>query len=327
MEKQDVKIQMKNNETSTNIDLIKPVEYPENNSDISQIKLNYSAPQPPSVEYFSTIQTFSTNSNIKKDTFSNDNRSIAWKLISNVNSDMMSSMIVSKTKEGKLKVNNSNNSNNEKPDTINTPANDRAGRKRSNIFSQKKVVDLITSDNDTNIIYNDSNERKSGKMNNINIFSMNSIIQLRGIFLSLDDDQDGLLTTSQLADALRFIGFIPRDQLLSKFCVNLTEMKMKGKNLMKFSTSFDTFIQVLSNEVNRLHGIAEELNALFLFLDDEKSGYLSKTDLQHVLIEVLTPLSLTTAEFNSFNRAIPYDKFDRVKVEEIKQLLLLGIEV
>ncbi len=116
------------------------------------------------------------------------------------------------------------------------------------------------------LISTESNILKKGSLKE------NDVLQLRGIFLSLDDDKDGLLTTSQLADALRLLGFVPRVKLIKKFAPNVNQMKILGLNEMSFKTDFKTFVMMLSKEMKALQDIDVELTHLFSFVDTTNSG-------------------------------------------------------
>src|SRR4051812_31517121 len=109
------------------------------------------------------------------------------------------------------------------------------------------------------LISGESNVSKKGSLRE------NDILQLRGIFLSLDDDKDGLLSTTQLGEALRLLGFIPREKLIKKFCSNLNQMRIMGLNEMSFKTDFKTFVTILSKEIKALVEIENEIGGLFEF--------------------------------------------------------------
>ncbi len=116
------------------------------------------------------------------------------------------------------------------------------------------------------LISTESNILKKGSLRE------NDVLQLRGIFLSLDDDKDGLLTTGQLADALRLLGFVPRVKLIKKFAPSINQMKILGLNEMSFKTDFKTFVMMLSKEMKALQDIDVELTNLFSFVDTTNSG-------------------------------------------------------
>ncbi len=169
------------------------------------------------------------------------------------------------------------------------------------------------------LISTESNILKKGSLKE------NDILQLRGIFLSLDEDKDGLLTTAQLGDALKLLGFVPREKLIKKFAVNMNQMKIRGLNEMSFKTDFKTFVMMLSKEMKALQDIDTELTHLFSFIDTTNSGLLSKSDLKHLLVDTITPLSMTPQEFHRFVKGLSFaTDSENVRIVDLKKQLLFG---
>lgn len=170
------------------------------------------------------------------------------------------------------------------------------------------------------LISGESNISKKGSLRE------NDILQLRGIFLSLDDDKDGLLSTTQLGEALRLLGFIPREKLIKKFATNLNQMRIMGLNEMSFKTDFKTFVTILSKEIKALVEIENEISGLFEFMDSNGSGMISKKELRHLLVETISPFSLSGTEYAKFVRNISFpSNSEYIKISELKRQVLFGL--
>ncbi len=77
------------------------------------------------------------------------------------------------------------------------------------------------------------------------------VLQLKGIFLTLDEDKDGMLTTVQLIDALKLLGFSTRQKFVVKFSSSSGEehQNSNGVQGLTFRTDFKTFVSVIGKEL------------------------------------------------------------------------------
>jgi Ca2+-binding EF-hand superfamily protein len=157
------------------------------------------------------------------------------------------------------------------------------------------------------------------------ILKEKDVLQLKGIFLSLDDDRDGQLSSTQLADGLKLLGFSTREKFLLKFSVNAAQNKINGLNAMSFKTDFKTFCNVISKELKEMQSAANDLDYLFSFIDSNNTGFLSKKELKHLLTEVLSPIVLSSVEFNRFMKSllIPNGS-EHISIPDLKNQIIFG---
>jgi Ca2+-binding EF-hand superfamily protein len=148
------------------------------------------------------------------------------------------------------------------------------------------------------------------------------ILQLKVIFLNHDGNKDGYLNTQQLFDALNNVGFKSRKKLILKFSPNSNQIKPTDQQ-SSFKTDFKTFVTVIAREVKQLQKLDSELSYLFSFMDINKTGYLSKRDLRHLLMEVETNRQLGTAEFTKFLRSLRFAAdTDSISIAELKKQII-----
>jgi Ca2+-binding EF-hand superfamily protein len=113
--------------------------------------------------------------------------------------------------------------------------------------------------------------------------------QLRGIFMTHDADRDLHLDPSQLAAAIRALGFSPTEALLAKF---MLRRPVRHGRLI----DLQTFVTVSTEELQQERKCSGDVLELFGLFDDDKSGTISAGSLRHILHETLTPERLTRAE-------------------------------
>jgi Ca2+-binding EF-hand superfamily protein len=135
-------------------------------------------------------------------------------------------------------------------------------------------------------------------------FSDPELLQLRGMFLHHDDDRDGFLTSEQLTVCLQELGFYTRDRFVKKFCLNPTQIKIRGLMAFSFKTDFKTFVKVLAREVYALKNTYQDLTALFDFMDVDKTGYISKNEIRHLLMDIDSNTKLSHEEYTKFMKGI-----------------------
>ena len=154
-------------------------------------------------------------------------------------------------------------------------------------------------------------------------FTQAQLMQLRALFLHFDEDRDGFLTTDELSTALSELGFQPRERLLKKFCSNATQLKVQGLSTMAFKTDCKTFMHIITKEIEQLRTTAAELTTLFEFVDERKTGFLSKQDLRFLLVELESPTRLSPQEYQRFIRNLTFSSDgESVNIEHLKHQML-----
>lgn len=132
-----------------------------------------------------------------------------------------------------------------------------------------------------------------------------NIIQLKGIFLSLDSNHDNFLTKSQLLDALVLLGLHPRTSLLKQ----LFPLGKVGEEV-----DFNTFVTVISKEKQE---IGEDLDAIVAFLDPNDTGRISTEELRRLLILSGSATNgLTHQDFSNFLKSS--NATDEIVVSQLK---------
>lgn len=149
------------------------------------------------------------------------------------------------------------------------------------------------------------------------------VLQLKGMFIHFDEDRDGLLTTEQLNNAVSELGFPKREEFIRKFCVNSMQLKAQGLSPMAFKTDFKTFVTVIAREVKNLKLVERDLDALFSFMDTNKTGFVSRKDVRYYLADLASPTHLSPNEYTRFIRNIQFPPGrDTISIEELKKQLL-----
>jgi hypothetical protein len=172
-------------------------------------------------------------------------------------------------------------------------------------------------------------------------------LHLKSIFLSLDHDNDDLLTRPQLIEAIRLTGLNPRDQLIRKYAAAMSEAASESAvfgsvdtslvttqantantNKRKqsvvapvfFKTSLAVFVKVTETELLRRNDDLEiELVHLFeTFAEPGNPEVISVKHIRHILHETLAPTRLTvleTAEFIKSCELMPKSKNSKIMDE------------
>lgn len=164
---------------------------------------------------------------------------------------------------------------------------------------------------------------------------------LNGIFIHVDTDNDGYITTSQLSQALKFIGVTPREALLKKYTDLMNQKSRRGSSSTsrmsisnQISTKIDliTFVGVTSGELDKVKQASADIDPLlhFMAMDNKSDQMVSIHQLHHLLVDTLSPTRLDTDEFRAFIDALgipatklqtPHDEC--ISVAELKKKLVL----
>lgn len=152
------------------------------------------------------------------------------------------------------------------------------------------------------------------------------VLQLKGIFLSLDDDKDGMLTTLQLIDALKLLGFSTREKSVVKFSANASQLQASGLHALTFKTDFKTFVTVIGKEISAMKEVERDLSFLFEFMDSFETGHLSKKELKHLLVGVEAPSAMTDVEFTRFTKSLIFPpNSETISIADLKIQLIFGL--
>jgi Ca2+-binding EF-hand superfamily protein len=150
-------------------------------------------------------------------------------------------------------------------------------------------------------------------------FNDKDVLQLKGIFMSLDADKDGFLTTEQLSKAFQFVGLSLKNDVLSQLPTNANGVRTAR-------VTFDTFVMALSHERKRLAGAREQLDALFAFIDSDATGTVSVSELEQLLCAEASPLRFSRPEFGSLLLSLDCTGPDRrINIEQLNSKLLFGL--
>jgi Ca2+-binding EF-hand superfamily protein len=150
-------------------------------------------------------------------------------------------------------------------------------------------------------------------------FNDQDVLQLKGIFMSLDADKDGFLTTEQLSKAFQFVGLTLKNDVLSQLLTNANGVRTAG-------VTFDTFVMALSHERKRLASAREQLDALFAFIDSDATGTVSVSELEQLLCAEASPLRFSRPEFSALLLSLDCASPDRrINIEQLKSKLLFGL--
>ena len=169
---------------------------------------------------------------------------------------------------------------------------------------------------------------------------------LKGIFISLDNDNDGFLNRSQLIQAMNCIGLLPREPLIKKYfdacrnrdMLNDTSGNTVGNNRRQSvkvsgrvvanptTTKIDmvSFVTVTIGEMDKLKLAEKELDPLFQFeIEGSDNSKLNVQNLKHLLVDTLSATSLDASEFSIFINALGIKQEGDISVSELKKKMLL----
>ena len=118
---------------------------------------------------------------------------------------------------------------------------------------------------------------------------------LRGIFAAHDDNKDGIISKSQLAEALVSLGYSPTEKLMTKFFL---ENAKEGKKHWRISLK--TFLSAASKWLDSAEDCSEDVMFLFETFDKSKSGNVSAQVVRHLLHEAIAPTRLSRQETEEF---------------------------
>ncbi|XP_068217963.1 uncharacterized protein [Palaemon carinicauda] len=101
------------------------------------------------------------------------------------------------------------------------------------------------------------------------------VAEFKEAFMLFDKDEDGMITTAELGVVLRSLGQRPSDKEIKKLVARV-ETTTDGV------IEFNEFLQMMSKKMKDTSN-QDELKEAFMVFDKNKSGYLSSTELRHVM--------------------------------------------
>ncbi|XP_071526560.1 neo-calmodulin-like isoform X2 [Panulirus ornatus] len=101
------------------------------------------------------------------------------------------------------------------------------------------------------------------------------VAEFKEAFMLFDKDEDGMITTAELGVVMRSLGQRPSETELRKL-VGEVETCADG------TIEFNEFLQMMSKKLKDI-GNEDELKEAFKVFDKKNSGYLSSTELRHVM--------------------------------------------
>lgn len=101
------------------------------------------------------------------------------------------------------------------------------------------------------------------------------VAEFKEAFMLFDKDEDGMITTAELGVVMRSLGQRPSETELRKL---IGEVETCGDGIIEFNE----FLQMMSKKLKDI-GNEDELKEAFKVFDKKNSGYLSSTELRHVM--------------------------------------------
>lgn len=144
-------------------------------------------------------------------------------------------------------------------------------------------------------------------------FNDQYILQLKGIFISLDINKTNSLTKSQVIEALKLLGLNENSDLI----------KMFFKNKSNITIDFNDFVEILYKEKKRIKNINSEFDSLFLFLDPDNTGTVSVNRLKNLLTSN-NKLGLTKDEFSKFLISTNIHEDNEISISKLKKELIVS---
>lgn len=142
-------------------------------------------------------------------------------------------------------------------------------------------------------------------------FTDKELLQLKGLFQSLDHNRDGKLDESQVRQAFDLLGIKPSADTASVF----SELQL---------ADFPAFVEGLNAEKHRLQEFGGQLDLLLSFYDTSNTGYVSRRDLEQLLCSQSSPFCFSKKDFESFMNTLEPKNQHRIGTEWIKQRLLFS---
>lgn len=142
-------------------------------------------------------------------------------------------------------------------------------------------------------------------------FDDKELLQLKGLFQSLDQDRGGQLSEPQVNRAFDLLGIKPSVETANVFA----ELQ---------SVDFSAFVEGLHAEKHRFLDFNGQLDLLLSFYDTDRTGFITRKDLKQLLCSQSSPFSFSDSEFDSFMATLEPKNSQKIGIEWIKQKLIFG---
>jgi len=149
---------------------------------------------------------------------------------------------------------------------------------------------------------------------NASKFDDKYILQLRGIFLSVDINNRNVLHQNQLLQALFLLGLNPTQKLIDSF--------FKGDSEL---VDFTSFVATLYAERRRFALLKSDIDQLLSFMDPHRTGAISVQLLQSLLVNNDDTFGLSMKEFKNVMRLVPLNKDGTVSLDGVRRAMIMGL--
>ncbi|KAJ8760747.1 hypothetical protein K2173_017887 [Erythroxylum novogranatense] len=138
------------------------------------------------------------------------------------------------------------------------------------------------------------------------------IFEFREAFCLLDKDGDGCITLEELGVALKSLGQHPTEDELQ---IMISEVDVDGNGTIEFGE----FINLMERKMKESEA-EEELTEVFRVFDKDQDGYISPTELRHVMISLGE--KLTEEELEQMIKEADLDGDGQVNYDEFVRMML-----
>ncbi|KAF1796263.1 putative calmodulin [Mucor lusitanicus] len=147
--------------------------------------------------------------------------------------------------------------------------------------------------------------------NNMTVPDQMMLEETREAFMLFDKDSNGTIDTSELGAVMRSLNMNPTDTELKDM---INEVDGNGNG----SIEFEEFVAMLSRK-RRGSEIQEEIKETFRVFDRDGNGYISESELRHIMASVGE--KLTEDELNVMLREADVDGDGQINYEEFVKML------
>ncbi|KAF9618624.1 hypothetical protein IFM89_002319 [Coptis chinensis] len=144
------------------------------------------------------------------------------------------------------------------------------------------------------------------------VLSEEQIIEFQEAFCLFDKDGDGCITIDELATVIRSLDQNPSEEELLDM---ITEVDADGNGTIEFGE----FLNLMAKKMKETDG-DDELKEAFKVFDKDQNGYISATELRHVMINLGE--KLTDEEVAQMIREADLDGDGQVNYEEFVRMMM-----
>lgn len=141
------------------------------------------------------------------------------------------------------------------------------------------------------------------------------IAEFQEAFCMLDKDGDGCITIEELAAAIKSLDHNPTEEELRNM---INEVDLDGNGTIEFLE----FLNLMATKMKE-NEAQEELKEAFKVFDKDQDGYISPSELRHVMMNLGE--KLTDEELEQMIREADLDGDGQVNYEEFARMMLLAV--